>query len=209
MGVEEADERRAVARDVVQDRIRDGFLTEHVRIEPPPEEPVLRRQPGRLCPQRRLDVRKRPATAEISPAGQVDAEHRVDMTVDEPRQDGRVRQLDHSRALTDVRLQGAPAAERHHFTGEDGQALGIRCRRGIGSHRHHHTTEQHEVGGTFGGHRTSAISSRTDSGSAPPIRANTSGLRARRKSAYAEPASSTTGTTARMTALMAGPAAVR
>ena len=209
MGVEEADERRAVARDVVQDRVRDGFLAEHVRIEPPPEEPVLSRQPGRLCSQRRLDVRKRPATAEISPASQVDAEHRVDMTVDEPRQDGRVRQLDHSCSLTDVRLQGAPAADRHHFTGEDGQALGIRCRRGIGSHRHHHITEQHEVGGTFGDHRTSAISSGTDSGSAPPIRANTSGLRARRKSAYAEPAISTTGTTARMTALMAGPAAVR
>ncbi len=51
MGVEEADERRAVARDVVQDRVRDGIFTEHVRIEPPPEEPVLPVQRGDLGPQ--------------------------------------------------------------------------------------------------------------------------------------------------------------
>ena len=208
MGVEEADERRAVARDVVQDRVRDGVLAEHVRIEAPPEEPVISRQTGRLCSQRRLDVRERPASAEVSPASQVDAEHRVDMAVDEPRQDGRVRQLDHSCSLTDVRLQGAPAADRHHFTGEDGQALGLGRRRGIRSHRHH-AAEQHEIGGAFAGHRTSTGSLTTDSGSAPPMRANTSGLRERRKSAYAAPAISTTGTTARMTALMAGPAAVR
>ena len=200
--IEQADERRAIRRHAVEHLIRHLATFERVRVETPAEEPVPVVQRLEFRGQALLDLGERAAAAEVRAPREREAEHRVDVAVDESGEDDRTGQVEHLCAIADEALQLGTIADAHDSPVGHGDTAGALGCDGVARHRDDRVSDQDGLGDGVRAHRSSPTSP-------PPISANRSGRVERRTRAYTIPATRTRGTTDRMTVFTAEPAAVR
>lgn len=199
--IEQADERRTTGGDVVEHAIGDLATLERAGVEAPPEEPVPVAEGLELRAQAILHLGEGAAAGEVGATRERQPEHRVDVAVDEPGEDGRTGQLVDRRAVADEALEVGAVADGHHPSVRDGDPVGaLQGEQPVG-HRDDPAAEEDGLGDEVRAHRSSA--------SWPPISANRSGRVERSTIAYTIPPTRTSGTTVRMIALTTGPAAVR